>query len=41
MVSEKIFLRFTHYKSVEANDSWGMANLDPRDLIGRIYVGDH
>ena len=20
---------------------WGMANLDPRGLIGRIYVGDH
>ena len=24
-----------------ANDPWGMANLDPRGLIGRIYVGDH
>ena len=23
---------------MEAND-WGVANLDPRDLIGRIYVG--
>ena len=42
MVSEKkIFLRFSHYKSMEANDPWGMANLDPRDLIVRIYVGDH
>ena len=20
---------------------WGVANLDPRGLIGRIYVGDH
>ena len=20
---------------------WGMASLDPRGLIGRIYVGDH
>ena len=20
---------------------WGVANLDPRDLICRIYVGDH
>ena len=39
MVSEKIFLRFSHYMG--ANDPWGMANLDPRGFIGRIYVGDH
>ena len=24
-----------------ANDPWGMASLDPRVLIGGIYVGDH
>ena len=24
-----------------ANDSWGMASLGPRGLIGRSYVGDH
>ena len=24
-----------------ANDTKGMASLDPRGLIGRIYVGDH
>ena len=24
-----------------ANDPSGMANLDPRDMVGRIYVGDH
>ena len=24
-----------------ANEPWGMANLDPRGMIGRIYVGDH
>ena len=24
-----------------ANDPWGMANLDPRGMVGRIYVGDH
>ena len=24
-----------------ANDPWGMAILDPRGLIGRIYVADH
>ena len=27
--------------SMGANDPWGMANLDPRGLISRIYVGDH
>ena len=42
MVSDKkIFLRFFHYKSMGANDPPGMANLDPRGFIGRIYVGDH
>ena len=42
MVSEKkIFLSFSHYKFMGANDSRGMASLDPRGLIGRIYVGDH
>ena len=35
------FLSFSHYKSVGANDPQGMAILDPRGLIGRIYVGDH
>ena len=24
-----------------ANDPRGVANLDPRGMIGRIYVGDH
>ena len=41
MVSEKNFLRFSHYKPMGATDPWGMANLDPRGFIGRIYVGDH
>ena len=42
MVSDKkIFLSFYHYKSVGANDPWGVASLDPRGLIGRIYIGDH
>ena len=40
MVSEKMFLRFSHYKSVGAKDPRGMANLDPRGFIGRIYVED-
>ena len=42
MVSEKkIFLSFFNYKSMGANDPRGIASLDPRGLIGRIYVGDH
>ena len=42
MVSEeKIFLSFSHYKSMGANDPWDVANLDPRDMIVRINVGDH
>ena len=24
-----------------ANDLQDMANLDPRDMVGKIYVGDH
>ena len=42
MVSEKnICLSFSHYKSMGDNDPRGVASLDPRGLIGRIYVGDH
>ena len=40
MVSEeKIFLSFSHYKFMEANDPRGVTSLDPRGLIGRIYEG--
>ena len=35
------FLRFSHYKSMRANDPRGVASLGPRVLIGRIYVGNH
>ena len=36
MVSEKkIFLSFSDYKSMGANDSRGVANLDPRGMVGR------
>ena len=35
------FLSFSHYKSMGANDPWVVANLDPRGMVGRIYVGDH
>ena len=38
---EDDFLSFSNYKSVGANDPRGMASLDPRGLIGRIYVGVH
>ena len=24
-----------------ANEPWGVANFDPRGMVGRIYVGDH
>ena len=42
MVSEKkIFLSFSHYKSMGVNDPQGVASLDPSGLIGRIYVGVH
>ena len=42
MASEKkAFLGFSHFKSMGANDPWGTANLDPRVMVGRIYVGDH
>ena len=41
-VSEKkIFFKFFHYKSMGANDPKGMASLNPRGLIRRIFVGDH
>ena len=42
MVSERtIFLRFSLYKSMGANDPtpWGVANFDPRGIVGKIYEG--
>ena len=42
MVSEKkIFEVFFHYKSIGAKKIQGVANLDLRGMIGRIYVRDH
>ena len=38
---EDFFYVFSYYKSMEANDSWGVANLDPRGMISRIYEGYH
>ena len=41
MVSEKKnVLSFSHKKSVGTNDARGVASLDPRVLVGRIYVVD-
>ena len=37
---EEDFLSFPYYKSMRANDPRGVANLDHRSLIGRIYVVD-
>ena len=41
MVSEKISFTFSYCKSTENDDPWGKANIDPRSMIGRIYVGYH
>ena len=38
---EEDFLRFSHNKKMGANDPQGVANLDPRSMVGRIDVGDH
>ena len=41
-VSErKIFLCFSHCKSMGANGPRGAAIFDPRGMIGRIYIEDH
>ena len=42
VVSEKkIFLCFSHCKSMGANDPWGRAIFVPRGMVGRIYKEDH
>ena len=42
VVSEKkIFLCFSHCKSMADNDPRGGAIFDPRGIIGKIYVEDH
>ena len=38
---EEDFLSISQYKSMGANEPWGMASLDARGMVGRIYVGDH
>ena len=41
VVSEKIFLCFSHCMSVGANDPRGGAIFDPRGMVGRLYKEDH
>ena len=43
MVSEKkIFLMFFSYIALYIHMTpWGLASLEPRGLIGRIYVGNY
>ena len=41
VVLEKIFLSFSHCKSMGANDPRGGAIFDPRSMVGRIYEEDH
>ena len=41
MMEKKIFLCFSHCKSMGANDPRGGAIFDPRGMIGRIYNKDH
>ena len=41
VLGKKIFLCFSHCKSMGANDPRGGAIFDPRGMIGRIYIEDH
>ena len=42
LVSEtKTFFYFSYCNSMGANDPRGVANLEPRGIIGRIYKGDY
>ena len=34
-------LGFSHFMSMGADESRGVATSDPRGMVGRIYVGDH
>ena len=38
---EEVFLCFSHYMSMGANDPRGGAIFDPRGMVGRIYKEDH
>ena len=38
---QKIVLKLFPSKSMEAKDPDGLVNLEPRGMVGMIYVGDH
>ena len=38
---KEIFFMFSYGKSTGDDDPWGVANLDHRSMIGRIYVEYH
>ena len=40
VVSEKIFVCFSHCKSMGANEPRSVAIFDPRSMVGRIYKED-
>ena len=40
-INKNIFFTFPYCKSTGDDDPRGVANLDPRSMIGRIYVGYH
>ena len=41
VVSEKIFSCFSYYKPMVDNDAPGLAHLDTRGMVGRIYKGNY
>ena len=41
VISEKIFVCFSHCKSMGANDARGWSIFDPRGMVGRNYKEDH
>ena len=41
VLEKKIFLCFSHCKSMGANDPRSETIFDPRGMIGRIYIEDH
>ena len=41
LVSEKIFVSFSHCKSMETIYPRGVAKFDPMGMAGTIYVEDH
>ena len=41
VTEKKIFLCFSHCKSMGANDPWGGAIFYARGMVGRIYKEDH